>query len=169
MNFKGNYKIWYDRLVLANYGIEYSKKLVEKFILLDSDKYWKEILENFLKKGERSNEAFKKVEIIRKSISGFEIYEKKVKIIEYNRKKDLELLEKAIPKNKMKDGIWYDCEKEAKAVARFGGKAKWIESKQMFLAPGQQQFGMDGYLYHWEDAINTGYAGFVPMWEVEKD
>ena len=85
-----------------------------------------------------------------------------------NRKKELELLDKAIPKKELEDGAWYDCDKDAKKVARFDGIAQWNAKKQEFLAPGQQQFGMDGWLDHWEDAINNGYAGFVPMWKVEE-
>ena len=88
--------------------------------------------------------------------------------IEWRKERDLELLKKAIPKEDLEDGAWYDCEDEAKTVARFGGKAKWDKERNMFLAPGQQQFGMDGWLDHFEDAIKTGYAGFIPMWKVEE-
>jgi len=96
------------------------------------------------------------------------VEERRAMMNKARRDVELGLLAKAIPKKDMEDGIWYDCDRDAKRVARFGGKAKWDADRQMFLAPGQQQFGMDGWLDHWEDAIKTGYAGFVPMWKVEE-
>jgi hypothetical protein len=90
------------------------------------------------------------------------------RLVKINYGKELELLNKAIPKEELEDGAWYDCDEDAKKVARFDGIAQWNEKKQEFLAPGQQQFGMDGYLDHWADAIDAGFAGFVPMWKVEK-
>jgi hypothetical protein len=84
--------------------------------------------------------------------------------------RDLEkrVLDRCIKKEDLEDGAWYDCDKEGKRFTRFGGIAQWDEKKQMFRAPGQQQFGMDGWLDHWEDVINTRYAGFPPMWKVEE-
>jgi len=79
---------------------------------------------------------------------------------------ELEILKKTIPKKDLKDGVWYDCDENAKHIARFYGIAQWLEEEQQFLAPGQQQFGMDGILDHFEDVINTNMAGFAPMWEV---
>jgi hypothetical protein len=168
MKFEGKYKEWYDRLIKANYGEYYAKRKIEKFVEMDGDEFWTERLKGLIEKGDKLNEALKKIEVIRKNITGALIWERNIKMIEFNRKRDLNLLAKAIPKEQLEDGAWYDCEDEAKRVARFQGKAQWIKEKDMFLAPGQQQFGMDGWLDHWVDAIDAGFAGFVPMWKVEE-
>jgi hypothetical protein len=167
MEFKGKYKEWYDRLVKANYGDTFAKKRIEKFMEEDDDKFWEKQVYKLIQQGANQKEAFKKIEIVRNATTNNERREIAIQKIEYNRNRDLELLDKAIPKERLKDGAWYDCDTDAKKVARFGGKAKWVKEKGMFLAPGQQQFGMNGWLDHWEDVINDGYAGFVPMWEVE--
>jgi hypothetical protein len=167
MEFKGKYKEWYDRLINANYGEYYANKKVEKFVEMDNEETWNNKIKELIDKGEKPNEVLKKIETIRKNITGAELWEKAVQIVEHNRKRDLDLLKIAIPKEQLEDGAWYDCNEEAKRVARFSGQAKWVKEKDMFLAPGQQQFGMDGWLDHWEDVVNDRYAGFVPMWKVE--
>jgi hypothetical protein len=168
MKFKGKYKEWYNRLIEANYGEYYANKKVEKFIEMDSEETWDNRIKDLIEKGEKPNEVLKKIETIRKNITGAELWENSVQIVEYNRKRDLELLKKAIPKEKLEDGAWYDCDEEAKIIARFGGEAQWDKKNNKFLAPGQQQFGMDGWLDHWEDVINDRCAGFIPMWKVEE-
>jgi hypothetical protein len=168
MELKGKYKNWYDRLIKANYGERWAEQKINKFIEEDDNKFWEKQVYQIIQKGAEPNEAFKKIEIIRKATVNDERRESFVKMIEWNRNRDLALLEKAIPKEKLEDGAWYDCEDEAKKVARFGGKAQWNEKRQEFLAPGQQQFGMNGWLEHWADVVDEGYAGFVPMWKVEE-
>jgi hypothetical protein len=168
MEFEGKYKEWYDRLVEANYGENWAEDKILKFIQED-DEYWREKVNELIEKGRNKNEALKQIEIIRKYTVDDERRDTFIRMVEYNRKRDLELLNKAIPKKDLEDGAWYDCDDEAKKVARFGGKAKWVKKEDMFLAPGQQQFGMDGWLNHWEDVVNDRFAGFVPMWKVEEE
>lgn len=115
----------------------------------------------------KNEENEEKIEALHKEYNELK-KERTKKINDYRRKKDLELLERAIPKQRLEDGVWYDCDFEGKKVARFQGKAKWNKKREMFLAPGQQQFGTDGWLDHFEDVIDKGYAGFVPMWKVEE-
>jgi hypothetical protein len=167
MEFKGKYKQWYERLLKANCNECYAKQKVEKFLEMDDEKIWVEKLKEFIKKGDKPNEALEKVKTIRKVMAGEDIWERAVRIVEFNRERDLVFLKKAIPKEQLEDGAWYDCENEAKKVARFQGHAKWVKEKDMFLAPGQQQFGTDGWLNHWEDVVDIRLAGFVPMWKVE--
>jgi hypothetical protein len=169
MELEGKYKDWYDRLVKINYGKERAKRRIEKFIEADKDEYWERLIQDRIEKfKEEPNEARKKVEIIREKTVGDDRWENIIQALEETRAFELELLNKAIPKEELEDGAWYDCDEDAKKVARFDGIAQWNEKKQEFLAPGQQQFGMDGYLDHWADAIDAGFAGFVPMWKVEK-
>ena len=166
MEFKGKYKNWYDRLIKAKYRQEWAEHLVEKFINeWENEEYWKNEKEKLVKSFNGNEEKVNKVMEQQKRRC---VPEERVKALEWVRERDLELLKKAIPKAEMEDGVWYDCEDDAKSVARFGGKAKWDKERDMFLAPGQQQFGADGWLDHWEDAIDNGYAGFVPMWKVEE-
>lgn len=167
MEFEGKYKNWYNRLVEANYGERWAENKIKKYIEEDDNKFWEKQVYELIQKGAKPNEAFGKIEILRNAIVNDEKRENFIRIVEYNRKRDLELLKKAIPKEKLEDGAWYDCDEDAKKVARFGGKAQWDKKMNMFLAPGQQQFGMDGWLDHWEDVVNDRYAGFVPMWKVE--
>lgn len=165
MELEGKYKDWYDRLVKINYGKERAKELVEKFVEWDKEEFWKEKyrkLNKAFKGDQKKVEKF--LELDKKRYNG----EQRVNLIEWNRKRDLEFLKKAIPKEKLEDGAWYDCDEDAKEVARFCGIAQWNKKRQEFRAPGQQQFGMDGYLDHWEDAIGAGFAGFVPMWKVKE-
>ena len=93
--------------------------------------------------------------------------EKKEILNQWTKENDLKILERCIKKEDLIDGAWYETDFEGKKVARFAGKAKWIEKDNHFLAPGQQQFGMDGYLDYWGDVIESRYAGFPPMKKVD--
>ncbi len=168
MKFEGKYREWYNRLVEANYGEVWAENKINKFLEEDDNKFWEKQVYQLIQKGAKPNEAFGKIEIIRNATVNDDRRETFIKMIEFNRERDLELLNKAIPKEQLEDGAWYDCDEEAKKVARFGGKAKWVKKQNMFLAPGQQQFGMDGWLDHWADVVNDRFAGFVPMWKVEE-
>ncbi len=172
MEFKGKYKDWYYRLVKANYGARYGKEqnerivqLVKLYIEWEGEGFWKNKREKLEKDIKDKDKIDKILGYERKRYNG----EERIKGIEWTRERDLELLKKAIPKQELEDGAWYDCEEGAKNVARFGGIVQWNEKRQEFRAPGQQQFGADGYLDHWADVIDEGYAGFVPMWKVKKE
>lgn len=89
-------------------------------------------------------------------------------INDYRRRKDQEILKRCIKKEDLIDGEWYWTDKEGEEVARYVEKGQWLKDKDHFLVPGQQQFGMDGYLDHFGDVIETGYAGFPPMKKVNK-
>ena len=102
-----------------------------------------------------------------------EVYNKlrkrrKTLLDEYTKENDLKILERCIKKEDLVDGAWYETDKEGEEVARWVDKAQWIEKDNHFLAPGQQQFGMDGYLDYFGDVINTGMAGFPPMKRVDE-
>jgi hypothetical protein len=168
MEFEGKYKDWYYRLVKANYGEEKAKGRIKKFIEQDQDEYWNKMIQNRIEKfKEEPNEARRKVEIIREKAVGDDRWEKAVQAVEEGRKLELEMLDKAIPKEELEDGAWYRCNEKAEIFTRHCDRAQWIAEKDYFRVPGQQQFGMDGYLDHWVDAIDTGYAGFIPMWKEE--
>lgn len=82
---------------------------------------------------------------------------------EYQKWRDKEILKRCIRKEDLVDGAWYETDTEGEYVARYCDKAQWIEKDNHFLVPGQQQFGMDGYLDYFGDVINTREAGFPPM------
>jgi len=93
-----------------------------------------------------------------------ELVEQKRELIkQYNREKDLDILTRCIEKEDLIDGAWYETDFDGKKLARFTGKAQWLKDRNEFLAPGQQQFGMDGYLDYFGDVIDINMAGFAPM------
>ena len=94
--------------------------------------------------------------------------EKKDLTEDYIGKRDQEILKRCIKKEDLIDGEWYWTDKEGQRVARYVEKAQWLKDKNMFLAPGQQQFGADGYLHYFGDVIDTRYAGFPPMKKVDE-
>lgn len=92
---------------------------------------------------------------------------KRTLVKEYTDANDREILKRCIKKEELVDGAWYETDKEGQHVARYVNKAQWIKKDDHFLAPGQQQFGMDGYLDYFGDVIDTRMAGFPPMKKVE--
>ena len=97
-----------------------------------------------------------------------QLMEKKRALVKkYTEENDREILKRCIKKEDLIDGAWYETDKEGQHVARYVNKAQWIKKDDHFLAPGQQQFGMDGYLDYFGDVIDTRMAGFPPMKMVE--
>lgn len=88
---------------------------------------------------------------------------RKLIVKEYGEWRDKEILKRCIRKEDLLDGEWYETDKEGEQVARYCDKAQWIEKDNHFLVPGQQQFGMDGYMDYFGDVIHTRLAGFPPM------
>ena len=169
MEFKGKYKNWYDRLIKAKYKEGLAKIRIEKFIEADKNEFWDERMLKLIENGLEPNEALKKIEVIRKATAGDDRWEAMIKGIEETRKIELDYLDKAIPKEELEDGAWYKCDEKAENFTRYVNLAQWDEERQMFRAPGQQQFGMDGWLDHWADAIDAGCAGFIPLEKTEED
>jgi hypothetical protein len=162
MNLKSKFLVWYERLININYGKEFSENKINRFKQLSDIKYIENKFYDLKEKiGEEKFNHFVQCTILKE-----EDIENRIRGLEEKREMELEILKKTIPKKDLKDGVWYDCDESAKHIARFYGVAQWIEKEQQFLAPGQQQFGMDGILDHFEDVINTNMAGFAPMWEV---
>ena len=163
MKFEGKFNEWFQRLININYGIEFSENKINRLKELNDIKYIENKFCDLKEKiGEEKFNHFVQCTTLKE-----EDIENRIKGLEEKREMELEIFKKTIPKKDLKDGAWYDCEEGAKHIARFYGVAQWIEKEQQFLAPGQQQFGMDGFLDHFEDVIDNNISGFAPMWEVD--
>jgi hypothetical protein len=164
MNLIDKFAIWKERLLKIGYGEEFSENKINKFKDLNNRNYLENKFSHLKEKlGEEKFNNFIDCTLI----NDCDI-ENRIRGLEEKREMELEILRKTIPKKDLKDGAWYDCDEDAKHVARFYGIAQWLEKEQQFLAPGQQQFGMNGMLNHFEDVINSNLAGFSPMWKVKK-
>jgi hypothetical protein len=95
------------------------------------------------------------------------IERKRILVKEYVDENDKRILQRCIKKKDLVDGAWYETDEEGGYVARYCDKAQWLEEENHFLAPGQQQYGMDGYLDYFGDVIHTKQAGFPPMKRVD--
>jgi len=125
---------------------------------------WEEMIEYFKKKEAALKKAPENVQDKMGEDYIKNLILDRIKGKEYVLKREQEVLNKIIPKDKLEDGVTYIAMEDTESLCRYLGEARWDEKEGMFWYT-RTKWGhtFEDTMNHFADVIDKGLAGFTPI------
>lgn len=141
---------------------------LENKILQKLQELWPDEGERIIRYFEKKEAALKKApENVKKKMDKDYIKNlilQRIKGREELLKREQEVLNKIIPKDKLEDGVTYIAMEETENLCRYITEARWDEKKGMFWYTRNKMGRIfEDTMDHFADVIDKGYAGFTPF------